>query len=191
MHASSYIANNDFEGALERFKNTTKRWRNHWWDTLKTIYNNCAEWAKKYTLDPVKKLVYLIKYPQIKWSCEIPTNPCGAYLVKHYCGTNFCWKKVGKANNVHKRLKEHFRKDYPGQVDRCEVIAFYPCESADMALTMENVMRDYFRRKSPLLGNDRFLNGEITKQDLAVLAKKYQAVKELFDEKYAEQWRIF
>ena len=55
--ASDYILYNDFEGAVERYHNANFRWQSHWWECVVTIYNNCADWSKKYILDPVKRTI--------------------------------------------------------------------------------------------------------------------------------------
>ena len=54
---SDYVRTGDFEGCLERYYNAYKNWKEHWFEGLEIIYNNCAEWAKKYVLDPIAKTV--------------------------------------------------------------------------------------------------------------------------------------
>lgn len=52
------IADNDYKSAIQNFKNTTDRWKKHWWECLETLYISCKEFMKNYILDVVNMLVY-------------------------------------------------------------------------------------------------------------------------------------
>ena len=108
---------------------------------------------------------------------------CGAYLVFHYLEGKCLWAKVGKADDGKKRLKEHFKKDYKGNIDKAVVKLWYPCDNSDIALTMENIMRDYFHHKKNFewKKQDRFPGlDEITEEDVNYLNGKYELLKQLF-----------
>lgn len=48
----------DFEEAKSRYEKCgSGRWKNAWWEVVCEIYSTCAEWAKKYVLDPVTKTI--------------------------------------------------------------------------------------------------------------------------------------
>lgn len=186
-----YIDNNDLEGAYERFQETSANWKNRWWETVETIYTACADWAKRYILDPITHTLTKMKKrgrPAKHKTADLLTmecavSGCGAYFVEHYHNGERVWGKCGKANNGEKRLLQHFTNDYPGEIDHGVVKLWYPCVNPDHALTMENVMRDYFNRKKglTLLGNDRFGDyAGITPEDVAYLDKKYKITKKLF-----------
>lgn len=55
--AWDYVVENDFEGAVERYQTANARWRGHWWECVETIYKQCAEWSKKYILDPITRTI--------------------------------------------------------------------------------------------------------------------------------------
>lgn len=193
MSMNDYKENADLLGAYDRYEKTSRQWKNRWWAVVEEIYNASAEWAKKYILNPVKRTLTAIikkrgrpaKYNEndfLTFECE--ASGCGAYFVEHYDGKRKKWSKCGKADNAHRRLKQHFTVDYKGEITRGIVKLWYPCVNSDHALTMENVMRDYFHHKKNLrlLGNDRFPDcGELTAEDVEYLNRKYALTKALFE----------
>lgn len=193
MSMNDYKENADLLGAYDRYEKTSRQWKSRWWAIVEEIYNASAEWAKKYILDPVKRTLTAIikkrgrpaKYKAeefLTFECE--ASGCGAYFVEHYDGKGKKWSKCGKADNAHRRLKQHFTVDYKGEITRGVVKLWYPCVNSDHALTMENVMRDYFHHKKNLrlLGNDRFPDcGELTAEDVEYLNRKYALTKALFE----------
>ena len=192
MSADDYVRKNDLLGAYGKYQKANNRWKNHWWETVEKIYNSGREWAKQYILDPINRTLTLIinnvikKRRMINIWIEDETqgvNGCGAYLVFHYNGNTFQWMKVGKAKDGIKRLKDHFHKDYKDEITHAVVKLWYPCDNSDIALTMENIMRDYFHNKKnfELKGNDRFPDcEEITDDDVNYLNGKYELLKQLF-----------
>lgn len=191
MNAYDYVLSNDLMGAYERFQSTSNRWKEHWWKTVEEIFQQSAKWAQKYILDPIKHTLTAIKKrgrpatyqisDVLEMECDV--SGCGAYFVEHYDGTKMLWGKCGKANDGEKRLLQHFTKDYKGIIDYGVVKLWYPCVNPDHALTMENVMRDYFHRVKSLtlFGNDRFTDyAGITAEDVAYLDEKYKITKKLF-----------
>lgn len=191
MSASDYVRENDLMGAYGKYQMANARWKNHWWETVEKIYNSGREWAKQYILDPINRTLTKISKAvkeHLKNNVYIEDETqgvkgCGAYLVFHYLEGKCLWAKVGKADNGKKRLKEHFKKDYKGNIDKAVVKLWYPCDNSDIALTMENIMRDYFHHKKNFewKKQDRFPGlDEITEEDVNYLNGKYELLKQLF-----------
>ena len=192
MAMTDYISCNDLLGAYERYETTSRQWKNRWWETVEKIFHSCEKWAKRFILDPIKRTLTRIqekkkrgrpaKYEaDLDFECEV--DGCGTYFVEHYSNGKKVWGKCGKADNGKVRLAQHFRVDYPGEIDYGVVKLWYPCVNSDHALTMENVMRDYFNRvkRLALLGKDRFPKfEELTADDVAYLNHKYEMTKALF-----------
>lgn len=191
MSASDYVRENDLMGAYGKYQMANARWKNHWWETVEKIYNSGREWAKQYILDPINRTLTKIGKAikgHLKNNVYIEDETqgvkgCGAYLVFHYLEGKCLWAKVGKADDGKKRLKEHFKKDYKGNIDKAVVKLWYPCDNSDIALTMENIMRDYFHHKKNFewKKQDRFPGlDEITEDDVNYLNSKYELLKQLF-----------
>lgn len=184
-----YIDKNDLEGAYRRFKTTYANWKDHWWAVVEEIWNTCKDWAKKFVLDPIKRVLRsreTIKCrgrksdAQVMYECE--AHGTGAYIVKHYdADNNLLWTKVGKADDVEKRLCQHLKQDYKGTAVFARCVAFYPCNNPDHALSMENLLRYHFNKSHDLLGHDRFPDlTEVTAEDLATLDEKAKVLATLF-----------
>lgn len=183
-----YIDQNDLEGAYNRFCITYANWKDHWWAVVEEIWTNCKDWAKKFMLDPIKRVLRkreIIEFKgcadaQITYECE--AHGVGAYIVKHYdADSNLLWTKVGKADDVEKRLRQHLRQDYKGTAVFAKCIAFYPCNNPDHALSMENLLRYHFNKTYGLLGRDRFPElTDVTAEDLATLDEKAKVLATLF-----------
>lgn len=128
-----YIRDNDFEGAKARFENARSRWKNHWWDCLTEIYNTYKNWAKKYILDPVLKVVKKISQKGL----AVANNAlAGLYLLgtcefNPFTSKKTFWVKIGKASDVLQRMRAyschnpaHLEIDFlslpKNQIDRLE-----------------------------------------------------------------------
>ena len=46
-----------FEDAKERYENTSRRWKNAWWDVICEIWESFERWQEKYTLDRIAKTI--------------------------------------------------------------------------------------------------------------------------------------
>jgi hypothetical protein len=55
------LKDNDFETAVARYNNTSKNFKNYWWDCVVQIYKKCKEFAKKYLLFPIERVVKSFK----------------------------------------------------------------------------------------------------------------------------------
>lgn len=175
-----YINRNDLEGAYKRYDTARANWKEHWWSVVVEIWNKCKDWAKKFALDLENhKLVKLVKrgrpakVANIEYACE--AEGCGAYIVQHFDSKGrILWTKVGKADNVRKRLAEHLKSDYKGEAFSAICLHFFPAKNKNHALSVENVLRDHFEAKGcRLLGNDRFPTvHEVTAEDLKAISER-------------------
>lgn len=175
--ASYYITHNDFEGAKERLENSNRRWIQHWFDTCQTIFENSKEWAKKYILDPISRTVTAIKdcLKKVKSKSGTISN---TYLIKMFdtCG-NWVFTKIGKADNVAKRMKTLNKQYYAKndvQIGDTEIIKTYEVPNDDCAQILESFMRNYFKKTKQHIPNDRFEPFEPTEEDLETFEKYYQ-----------------
>lgn len=172
---NDYVNTNDFEGAVERHETANKRYRDYWWQCVTEIFTKCAEWAKRYILDPitqtVKKLVTNRSKIDLK---ELSTLPQGNYL---YIITlidkdnSRVWDKIGTTNNLYRRMKEHlYNKSYKqAGVKDIVIKQFFDISNYTFDVTeLESKIRTYLRKKlgdNNYLKNDRF-TCEIDIQDL-------------------------
>lgn len=192
MTMADYRAQNNLEGAYERFTTAYKTWKSRWWAVVEEIFDSCAEWAKKYNIDRIHRTLIKIVRKRgrprkfilneiMEFRC--PAQGCGAYIVQHFDADGEpLWIKCGKADDVQIRLEQHFKSDYKGQAVSGVCLAFFPCADSDLALTVENVIRHHFSKKGLYkLGNDRFPDlTELTTADLAELTEKIQKISELW-----------
>ena len=182
-----YINRNDLNGAYKRFVSAYRNWKDHWWAVVVEIWDRCKEWAKDYVLDVLNRtlLPKLIKrgrksIANVEYECD--AYGMGAYVVQHFdAQDNPLWIKVGKANDVHKRLNEHLTKDYRGNAKRAVCLCFYPAKSDNHALSIENVLREHFNKEHYLLGNDRFPSlVNISADDKQIIGKKLEILATIF-----------
>lgn len=183
-----YIDKNDLLNAYERFRTAYKNWKDHWWAVVEEIWTRCSNWAREWVLDPIKRTLepLIVKRrgrkatAMVGYRCE--AYGMGAYIVQHFNSEDVrLWTKVGKADDVQKRLAQHLNKDYKGTAVRAECIAFYPAKNSNHALSIENVLRDFFNRKHALLGNDRFPTLEaITPEEFDAIEKKLEILATIF-----------
>lgn len=170
MSAKEYIWHNDFEGCLKRFNEASKRWRNHWFEALKIIYNEHKEWAKKYILDPIKKTVTSIKGIFcnnfiIFWNgFEKQKYSSGAYIIEMYNKKQEkIYTKIGKAKNFSERFNSYKKeKKYSGWIAFIKVLQLYLNNDEDDSLTLENNLRKLFKKYDikGFIRNDTFTNIE-------------------------------
>ena len=173
-----YVANNDFEGAMDRWTTTSARWKKEWFGICKTIFDKCKEWAKTYILNPIEYTIQ--KVSQIKTTTKRVSKYVDKIQVangvdlldnakeKCYLFTffdeedNLVCSKVGTTTRtVLKRLQEELRsKTYIrlGCV-RAVVNRVYDCGDIP-AEGLESYFRAMYIRKHPqsFLKNDRFMN---------------------------------
>jgi hypothetical protein len=173
-----YIDHDDFEGALERFNNAYKNWKQHWFDVCQEIYSASAKWAKKYILDPIA--LTISKVGQIITKKQKGMQSC-AYVVKVFDYVeNKSWLKVGKADDIYKRY--YSDKKY----DLSEIYRTYWFNSSDKAQAMEDVARAFFKEFFPNEHKplDRFnfqILSEITDEMWEILDNKVVEINKIFE----------
>ena len=190
MTRDEYLAQNDLLGAYQRFEDTNKTWKTYWWEAVEEIFHKSAEWAKYFLLDPVKRLLKRITRGRLPafnakshLTYKVEAEGCGAYIVEHFDSNGKrLWIKCGKADDAKKRLEQHFKVDYKGEAESGTVLGWFPCKNANHALSMENVIRDYFETKGfALFGKDRFPTlSELTAEDVQILSQKAEILATLF-----------
>lgn len=173
-----YVANNDFEGAMDRWATTSARWKKEWFGICKTIFDKSKEWAKTYILNPVEYSIQKIsqvvtttkrvsKYAdkiQVANGVDLLDNAKEkCYLFTFFDEEdNLVCSKVGTTTRtVLQRLKEELKsKTYTrlGCV-RAVVNRVYDCGDIP-AEGLESYFRAMYIRKHPqsFLKNDRFMN---------------------------------
>lgn len=189
--ANYYIVNNDFEGAIERYETTSKNWLSHWWNVCETIYNNCADWAKKYILDPatmtIKKIAGTVKRKfrrskndsKIIWNCPEFSEDWKEkfYLIELFDGNGkLVWSKIGTTTRaVIQRMREHLRYYAKYGIETIRVNRVYNAEFA--AEGMESAFRAAYIKKFPgkFKKNDRFCESEFDLTEADALAAEYLA----------------
>lgn len=197
---NSYVECGDFEGAMERYQTTTPNWKKRWWNALTEIYNCFPKWAQKYILDPLTMTIrnvtekvqsikdvrkpYRKRAKGIEIDCPIENvNACGTYVVEHYLDGERVWLKVGKAKNLWQRMVRQladYAKD--GKADSVIIRAFYPAETEEEALSMENLLRHHYKQDpaNGFVRQDRFVHGMWTPETANVMAVKYADCQAMF-----------
>ena len=160
-----YIKNKDFEGALDRFHNTTARWKSHWWECLEIIYNKCKSLAQKYVLDSTRRLVLKL---ETLADMTIPlTHDCvgyKVYLFKFFKKDgSFHFTKIGTSKrDIMLRVKEEIRDYRKAGLDIGNVVieAIIPCKNKAWAEGAESQLRANYIKANPdtYVANDRFFN---------------------------------
>ena len=190
---SDYVRVGDFEGCLERFNNAYKNWKEHWFEGLKTIYNNCTEWAKKYILDPIAKTVIKIinvikptykrrsKYEDmIEYHGCMPINEKREqfYLLKMYNSKGeFVCSKVGTTTRAtNKRMTEHLQSKTYKKLDINKIIVdrVWDCGKCE-AEGYESFFRAYYiaKHSKAFCKNDRFFGIEFDLEEADRLFEQY------------------
>ena len=171
-----YVANNDFEGAKERFESTSPNWKKKWFSVCEIIYKNCKEWAKECILNPVdysiKKICKIATKRKTKYAESIQIAE-GVDLLdqakeKCYLFTFFdendkmvCSKVGTTTRKVLQRLKEELRSDTYKKIGCVKAIVnrVYDCGEIP-AEGLESYFRAMYIRRYPqsFKKNDRFMN---------------------------------
>lgn len=171
--SKEYIEEGDFEGALKRFENANKRWKDYWFNTCEIIYNSFNDFTNKYILDPVKKIITKINQ-QVKLSkkwqnkiqveCDLLDNAKEkCYLFEFYDSkNNLVCSKVGTTKRkVIQRLQEEMRSKTYTNLDCVKAIVKRVYDCGDMpAEGAESYFRAYYIKQFPnsFKKNDRFMN---------------------------------
>lgn len=186
-----YIDNNDLEGCYRRFEQARSNWKDHWWETIESIYNSCGEWAKQYILDPIARTITKItakvkksrasKYDTMINSQDFNIKENGkefCYLFEFYDeNDNFLCSKVGTTTRtVRERLIEELRSKTYKNMGAAKVIIHrvYDCGNLP-AEGLESLIRSQYIKKYPnsFKKNDRFVGQYFDFDFCDSLAKNY------------------
>ena len=184
-----YINNNDLLGCYERYKSTYKNWKDHWWNTLETIYNNSKEWAEKYILDNVNRILVVVKKTVEKVTTftnkvlkDDKINLC--YWVRLIEETgSILYNKIGTtSDSIHNRMSQILKKQYKdgyGEIVKYEILGFWNC-GTNAPEGLESYLRSMLIKKynsQNYVKNDRFFIGanfkEPTFEEMNNWAKEY------------------
>ena len=111
-----------------------------------------------------------------------PSKPC-AYVLELFNKNDFKWLKVGKAKDLSKRVRQLIN-EYK-EIDHIEVKETFECDTEDDALTMENILRKFYKSKaeSSFIPNDRFEGIRYKENELrnnTLIMTQYSLCKETF-----------
>ena len=184
---------NDYLSAIERYEETSARWKEYWWEGLQIIYQNCKEFAKNYVLNPiartVQRLTSAIKRLS-KYSNKIivdngidlldsANEKC--YLFEFYNSDNehLCSKVGTTTRTVRERLKEELKsKTYKEMgCDYAIVKRVYNCNEIP-AEGLESFLRAEYIKQYPnsFKKNDRFIKVKFDFDLCDDLASEYLAM---------------
>ena len=188
-----YVNNNDFEGAVERWKNTNARWKTSWFNTCCKIFAKCKEWAKTYVVNPLEgtitKITKIITKRKTKYSESIQvaegidlldqaTQKC--YLFTFFDeNDNLVCSKVGTTTRkVMQRLKEELISETYKKIGCVKAVVdrVYDCGNIP-AEGLESYFRAMYIRKYPesFKKNDRFMNEWFDLKEADEIVLKYFA----------------
>lgn len=174
-----YEANNDFEGAFERWQTTSFTWKGRWFETCSKIFQSTKEWVNKYIIDPVNKTIHKIEPIKIRFAprvrdeaisipgdCPEFDNSHGlekCYLIEFYneLGELICSKVGTTVRTIQERIREELKsKTYSGMgAKTCVIRRVYNCGEVP-AEGAESRFRSEYIKKYPksFKKNDRFIN---------------------------------
>lgn len=100
----------------------------------------------------------------------IPKKGECAYIIEYFDSKhNFLFLKVGKTNNIKRRVREHLNKNY-AKVDATYAVVkeLHYAKDEENALTLENLYRQYYKTipNGGFMPKDRFSNIRYSKSEL-------------------------
>lgn len=137
---------------------------------------------------PIRKNNDVARNERIIWECESceKGTPC-AYICDIYdINANKLFMKVGFSSQVKRRMNEHIPYYMNNKFPKASTLIvkyIFPFGTQEEALTMENFMRAYYRKKNEdkdFLKNDRFLTQSVTKKDINIFIKKTKQIVQAF-----------
>ena len=174
--ANDFIRNNDFEGAKEKLEQARPRWIQHWFDTCEIIFNSCAEWSKKYILDPINRIITKIKNNRIVKN--VYEGVSHTYIIKMYDdNNNYVFLKVGKANDVDVRMRQLCKKGYVDtNIEDVEILKTWELPAPELAEMLEKYIQYKLKQKYTRIPNDRFVPIELSSEQMVELENYYNAI---------------
>jgi hypothetical protein len=200
MSARDYIYCDDFEGAKSRFDIATARWKEHWFNTCREIFENDVKWAKRYKINIENQTIQVI-FDIIDLDSIDSNSRSVVYLIEAYKQGQLTCTKIGTAHsNFHSRRKDYlgehnskiedwYRMGKPDTIVIRGIIYTNPeginkgnrkgiyCQKG---LDIEDDFRDYFKKRNEVAftPNDRFMAvgcDEEAVEYFYSLANKYMA----------------
>lgn len=161
-----YIENNDLLGCYGRYAQAQGQWKDHWWNTVETIYNSSVEWAEGYILDTIQKVLIFVKdvVKKVKNKVE-KVNSC--YWIRLIGESGMVlYNKIGTTTRpIQDRVGEIVKKQYKDGLEKivkCEVLGSWECgelppeglESHFRAMLIKKYNgRNYVKNDRILIGN--------------------------------------
>lgn len=175
--ADWFIANEDFEGAKEKFDNANARWRGHWFNACATIAKRCSEWATKYLIDPICMTITAIGQFVKKRAPKQNDEESHVYLIRMFDEDgNHVYNKVGKANNLNQRLSTLSRQLYRRsgiQIGRVEIIKTWTLATNHLAESFEQLLHSIMSKKYENIPNDRYTPALLSANEVAEMDRVY------------------
>lgn len=163
-----YVEHDDLLGCYKRYEQARSNWKEHWWATVETIYNNSVEWAQGYFLDKVNKVLVFVKEISRKVKETFCKKPHLCYWVRLIgeSGT-VLYNKIGTTEEgVQARMKKILKNQYQDGLEKItdyEIMKVWDCgDKAPEGL--ESFLRAMLIKKydsENFVKNDRFLIGNI------------------------------
>ncbi len=161
-----YVENDDLLGCYKRYEQARSNWKEHWWATVETIYNNSVEWAQGYILDKVNKVLVFVKDIAKKVKETFSKKPHLCYWVRLIGESGMVlYNKIGTTEkDVVGRMEQILKKQYQDGLEKIksyEILKVWDCdENAPEGL--ESFLRAMLIKKynsKNYIKNDRFLIG--------------------------------
>jgi len=171
------VETNDLLSAYENFENTSNRWKNYWWECVEKIFNSCKDFAKRFVLDPIKRVLKeistVINTAGVTIREADDFSKCSGeqcYLFKFFDSKgNILFSKIGTTTrNCKKRLREeiYYYTKHGLDVDDAFIEDVHCCGDTP-AEAYESFMRAKFIKQFPNTWqrNDRFFGVDIPVTD--------------------------
>lgn len=178
---TNLIKTNNLEMCYTKFCNARSNWKEHWWDGVVTIYNNSTEWATKYALDLVNRILIPLVQKLKKAISKKGDGTSNVYLIKMFDSLGrYVYLKAGKANVVSTRLarlaKYHYKRE-DVQIGSVELIRFWNLPNSHLAESFEQLLHNYLSSKFQNVPNDRYVPPcELCQEDFAEFDRCYQMI---------------
>lgn len=172
--STEYIKNNDFLGALERFYEARKNWKEHWFLTCKEIYE----------VNPLLTELYIFNEEELtivrlSKKTFYSKSKC-VYLIKMFNSeANYSFLKCGKTKDLNKRLHDLSNHLYSREnvfILTNELIKTWELPTEHLAECCEQAFHDYLSKKYYHYRNDRYEPIELSESDFQELEKRYSII---------------
>ena len=178
MAKSAYdcIHDNDFVSAKARYDNTTGRWLKYWFDTCFQIAQANPKYLAKYLFDEETSQITSVRVV-VKYADAAPSHTYLVNLLNEQ--EKIVFTKVGKANEVGKRLTQILDKGYSeATVADVSIIKVYEMPSEDLAEAFDSLIKHYIKQNKVVgyYPKDRFTPCEFTAEDFAYFEKLYKTI---------------